>query len=191
MFSPHASRSHFPVLLNSSLVTEMWMRWKASLSGQCFRNKQVLKPWRRKCQLTPVFIAWRIFWTEKPGGLESIVSQRVSQDLATKPPPTLCLSPPDFPSVPAVSNAPKTACSISPGLRVQTITSVTKQGGPQLTWDGYVACRRNKPGLLKATESILTYLAGYSPRGRKESDMTERLSMHASWVIQNLILAIS
>ena len=32
-------------------------------------------PWRRKWQLTPV--AWRIPWTEEPGGLQSMGSQRV------------------------------------------------------------------------------------------------------------------
>ena len=29
-------------------------------------------------------LAWRIPWTEKPGGLQSIGSQRVRHDLATK-----------------------------------------------------------------------------------------------------------
>ena len=85
----------------------------------------------------------------------------------------MCLSPPDFPSVPGVSNAPKTACSASLGLRVQTITGMTEQGGPQLTWDGYIAWGRNKPGVFKTTKINLTCLTGYSPWGRKESDMTE------------------
>ena len=31
-------------------------------------------------------LAWRIPWTEEPGGLQSMGSQRVGQDLATKPP---------------------------------------------------------------------------------------------------------
>ena len=34
-------------------------------------------PWRREWLLTPVFFAWRIPWTEKPGGLQSIGSQTV------------------------------------------------------------------------------------------------------------------
>ena len=29
-------------------------------------------------------LAWRISWTEKPGGLQSMGSQRVTHDLATK-----------------------------------------------------------------------------------------------------------
>ena len=28
--------------------------------------------------------AWRILWTEEPGGLQSMASQRVGHDLATK-----------------------------------------------------------------------------------------------------------
>ena len=31
--------------------------------------------------------SWRIPWTEKPGGLQSMGSPRVEQDLATKLPP--------------------------------------------------------------------------------------------------------
>ena len=34
--------------------------------------------WRRKWQHTPVFLAWRIPWTEEPGGLYSTGSQRVN-----------------------------------------------------------------------------------------------------------------
>ena len=32
-------------------------------------------------------LAWEIPWTEEPGGLLSMGSQRVKYDLATKPPP--------------------------------------------------------------------------------------------------------
>ena len=31
-------------------------------------------------------LAWRIPWTEEPGGLQSMGSQRVEHDLVTKPP---------------------------------------------------------------------------------------------------------
>ena len=34
-------------------------------------------------------LAWRIPWTEGPGGLQSVGSQRVGQDLATKLPTNL------------------------------------------------------------------------------------------------------
>ena len=32
-------------------------------------------------------LAWKIPWTEEPGGLQSMGSQRVGHDLVTKPPP--------------------------------------------------------------------------------------------------------
>ena len=32
-------------------------------------------------------LAWRVPWTEEPGGLQSMGLQRVRHDLATKPPP--------------------------------------------------------------------------------------------------------
>ena len=32
-------------------------------------------------------LAWKIPWTEEPGGLQSMGSPRVAHDLATKPPP--------------------------------------------------------------------------------------------------------
>ena len=32
-------------------------------------------------------LAWRILWAEEPGGLQSMGSQRVRHNLATKPPP--------------------------------------------------------------------------------------------------------
>ena len=37
-------------------------------------------PWRRTWQPTPVFLPWRIPWTEEPGRLWSVRSQRVIHD---------------------------------------------------------------------------------------------------------------
>jgi len=37
-------------------------------------------PWRRAWQLTPSILAWRIPWTEEPGGLQSMGLQRVRHD---------------------------------------------------------------------------------------------------------------
>ena len=37
-------------------------------------------PWRRAWQPTPVILAWRIPWTEEPGGLHSMGSQRVGHN---------------------------------------------------------------------------------------------------------------
>ena len=41
-------------------------------------------PWRRKWQPTSSTLAWRIPWTEEPGGLQSMVLQTVGHNLATK-----------------------------------------------------------------------------------------------------------
>ena len=53
-------------------------------SCQCKRHKKckfapwVRKiPWRRAWQPTPVILAWRIPWTEEPGGLQSTGLQGV------------------------------------------------------------------------------------------------------------------
>ena len=39
-------------------------------------------------------LAWEIPWTEEPGGLQSMGSQRAGHDLATKSPPPLTHSHP-------------------------------------------------------------------------------------------------
>ena len=41
-------------------------------------------PWRRAWQPTPVFLPGESPWTEGPGGLQSMGSQRVTHDWATK-----------------------------------------------------------------------------------------------------------
>ena len=40
-------------------------------------------PWRRKCQTHSSIVAWRIPWTEEPGGLQSTGSQRVGHNWGT------------------------------------------------------------------------------------------------------------
>ena len=59
--------------------------WRTRL--RCRRHKRCRfspcigkMPWRRKWQPTPVILAWRIPWTEEPGGLQSMGSQRVGHD---------------------------------------------------------------------------------------------------------------
>ena len=42
-------------------------------------------PWRRAWQPTPVFLPEKSHWTEEPGRLQSMVSQRVGYNLETKP----------------------------------------------------------------------------------------------------------
>ena len=36
--------------------------------------------WRRKWQPTPVFLVWKILWTEEPGRLQAMELQRVGHD---------------------------------------------------------------------------------------------------------------
>ena len=40
--------------------------------------------WRRKGQLTPIILGWKMPWTEKPGGLQFMGLQRVRQNLETE-----------------------------------------------------------------------------------------------------------
>ena len=63
-----------------------WLHGKEP-AGQCRRLKRlgfntwVRKiPWRRKWQPNFSVPAWRILWTEKPGGLQSMGSPRVRHD---------------------------------------------------------------------------------------------------------------
>ena len=41
-------------------------------------------PWRRAWQPTPVFLPGRIPWTEEPGGLQSMGSQTLGNNLETQ-----------------------------------------------------------------------------------------------------------
>ena len=40
-------------------------------------------PWRREWQPTPIFLPGEFSWTEEPGGLQSMESQRIRHDWAT------------------------------------------------------------------------------------------------------------
>ena len=53
----------------------MWETWVRSLIGKI--------PWRRAWQPTLVFLPGETPWTEEPGGLRSMGSQRVGHDSAT------------------------------------------------------------------------------------------------------------
>ena len=53
-------------------------------SPQCGRSWFRKMPWRRAWQPTPVFLPGEDLWTEEPGGLQSMGSQRVRRDWVTK-----------------------------------------------------------------------------------------------------------
>ena len=56
----------------------------------CQRRGYWFSPWvrkvpcRKRWQPTPNILAWKIPWTEEPGGLQSMGSQRMGHELATK-----------------------------------------------------------------------------------------------------------
>ena len=54
-------------------------------------------PWRRTWQLNSSILNWRIPWTEKPGGQQSIGCRRVRHDLVTKQRQTSCRLSPNSP----------------------------------------------------------------------------------------------
>ena len=76
----------------NSMAKELGLSFPGGASGkeltcQCRRHKRPVFdpcvgkiPWGRKWQPTPVILAWRIPWTEEPGGLQSMGSQRVGHD---------------------------------------------------------------------------------------------------------------
>ena len=51
--------------------------------GPCSASPGQEDPWRRKWQPIPVFLPGEIPWTEEPGMLQSMGSQRVGHDRAT------------------------------------------------------------------------------------------------------------
>ena len=58
---------------NPPAVLEMWVR---SLGQE--------DPLEKEMATHSSILAWRIPWTEEPGGLQSTGSQRLGQDLGTK-----------------------------------------------------------------------------------------------------------
>ena len=49
-------------------MIQYWQLQAVPLSCLLFRTSSII--WRRKWQLTPVFLVWKIPWTEEPGGLK-------------------------------------------------------------------------------------------------------------------------
>ena len=79
-----------PVGLCGKSGLSRWCSDKES-AGQCRRHKScdfhpwVRKiPWRKKTATSSRILAWKISWTEEPGGLQATGSQRVRHDWATE-----------------------------------------------------------------------------------------------------------
>ena len=66
--------------------------WHNSKESACQCRRHLFDPWvrkiswRRKWQNSSI-LAWKILWTEEPGGLQSLGSQRVRHNLVTKQQP--------------------------------------------------------------------------------------------------------
>ena len=78
-----------PAHRRSSLRVNIWDYFKERRgfpgSSESFCNEVGKIPWRRKWQRTHSnILAWRIPWTEEPGGLQCMGSQRVRQDGASR-----------------------------------------------------------------------------------------------------------
>ena len=66
-------------MLGASMVAQMVKNVPAMQETQDQSLGQE-DPLEKGWQPTPVFLPWRIPWTEKPGGLQSMGSQRVRHD---------------------------------------------------------------------------------------------------------------
>ena len=73
----------------------------ASLVAQLVKNPPAMQetwvrslgqeyPLEKEMAIHSSILAWKSLWTEEPGGLQSMGSQRLRHDLAIKPPPPGC-----------------------------------------------------------------------------------------------------
>ena len=78
----------------------LWLGWRIRLQcgGPGFDPWVGKIPWRRTWQPIPV-LAWRIPWTEEPGGVESMGLQRVKHDWPTKHSTAAAKSPQSCPTL--------------------------------------------------------------------------------------------
>ena len=68
-----------------------WLSDKKKSAYQCRRHRRLgfdpwvrKTPWKEELATHSSIFAWKISWTEEPGGLQSMGSQRVGQNLATE-----------------------------------------------------------------------------------------------------------
>ena len=67
----------------ASLVTQT-IRNLPAMQETCVQSLGWKNPLEEEIAIHSSILAWRILWTEEPGGLQSMGSQRVGHDLATK-----------------------------------------------------------------------------------------------------------
>ena len=117
-------------------------------------------PLEKEMAIHSSIIAWKIPWTEEPGRLQSMGSQRVEHDWAT-------------------SHAYVHTLYVGLPLWLSWWRIHLQCGRPGFDpWVGKIPWRRkwqSTPGLLPGESHGQRSLVGYSPWGLKESDTTERL----------------
>ena len=67
----------------ASLVAQM-VKNPPAMQETCVRSLGWGDPWRRAWQPTPIVLPGESPWTKEPGGLQSMVSQRIGHDWTTK-----------------------------------------------------------------------------------------------------------
>ena len=125
----------------------MWETWVRSLGRE--------DPLEKEMATHSSTLAWRIPWTEEPGGLQSTGSQRVRHIWAT-------------------------SISLSFSLGVQTIICLQCRRPEFNPWAQKIPWRREwqpTPVFLLGEFHGQRILAGFSPWGCKETDVTERLTL--------------
>ena len=114
-------------------------------------------------------LAWKIPWMEEPGRLQSMRSQRGGHDWAT----SLHFTSLHFMCIygfPSGTSSKESVCQCRRPWRHRL--------NPWFGVNPWSRKWQPNPFFLPEKSHGQRRLAGYSPRGHKESDMTERLSMH-------------
>ena len=119
-------------------------------------------------------LAWRIPWTEEPGGLQSMGSQRVGHDWVTN------------------THTQTLFWASQVVLVVKNLSASARDINTWFDpWVRKIPWRRTWqpiPVFLPGESHGQRSLEGYSPWGRKESDMTERLTQEWVLIIKSYLL---
>ena len=77
----------FVIALSWASLVAQWCRIHLSVQEMWIRSLGQEDPLEKEMATHSSILAWEIPWTEDPGRLQSMGSQRVRHDLVTKPPP--------------------------------------------------------------------------------------------------------